>query len=577
VPPAPGSYSLPPIQDAVDGAVVDADGTRRRLFDYLGDRLVLLSFVYTRCTDSEGCPLATGILEAVREEIAKDPRLGARVRLVTLSFDPERDRPEVMRRYALHSGPHYIQTPRNARPWAFLTTASARDLRPILDGYGQSIVREIDASGKPTGDFSHVLKVFLIDRRRRVRNIYSTSFLHPAMALADLRTLALEEAGTPLPGAGTDGFDRSALRRIQSPPLGLPPVPVPPANPPTIAAIRLGRKLFLDRRLSKNGTLSCAMCHVPEQGYALNETRTAVGFEGATLRRNAPTLLNAAYAGPFFHDGREPDLELQPFDVFARPDEMAAPSLGALVATIRSLPDYPPLFRAAYAGPPTVETIGRAIATYVRTLLSADSPFDRWRFGQADGAMSEAARRGFDLFTGKARCAACHSVGERHALFTDHRFHDTGIAWFDAMAGRTTREPVTVQLAPGEQASLPRSTIESVSGPRGNDLGRYEVTGDPADRWRIKTPSLRNVALTGPYMHDGSFATLLDVVMFYDRGAHPHEGLDPALAPLGLAGRDKDDLVAFLESLTGSGLDGLIRDTRSEPVGNPAAGDGRLE
>ncbi|HEU4402823.1 MAG TPA: SCO family protein [Candidatus Polarisedimenticolia bacterium] len=194
IPPPPGSYALPPIQPAVDGAVIDTDGTPRRLFDYLGDRYVLLSFVYTRCTDTEGCPLATGILEMVAEELKTDATLASAVRLVTLSFDPERDTPEVMRRYALHAGGEYAKIPWNRRPWVFLAAPSAAALRPVLEGYGQSIVREIDATGKPTGNFSHVLKVYLIDRKRRVRNIYSTSFLHPATAINDLKTLVMEDA-----------------------------------------------------------------------------------------------------------------------------------------------------------------------------------------------------------------------------------------------------------------------------------------------------------------------------------------------------------------------------------------------
>ncbi len=194
VPPAPGSYTLPPIEDAVDGAVVDADGTPRRLFDYMRGRYVLLSFVYTRCTDAEGCPLATGILSMVAEGLASRPQLAAVTRLITLSFDPEHDSPGSMRDYALHGGGVDPATPWTARPWAFLTPTSAQALQPILDGYGQSIVREIDAAGRPTGNFSHVLKVYLIDRQLRVRNIYSTSFLHPAIALNDLETLRLEDA-----------------------------------------------------------------------------------------------------------------------------------------------------------------------------------------------------------------------------------------------------------------------------------------------------------------------------------------------------------------------------------------------
>jgi cytochrome oxidase Cu insertion factor (SCO1/SenC/PrrC family) len=194
VPPAPGSYELPPIEAAVDGAVVDADGTRRRLFDYLGDHYVVLSFVYSHCTDSEGCPLATGILEMVRDALENAPDLQPGVRLVTLSFDPVRDTPEVMRDYALHAGPDTLGPVWKARPWAFLTTPSAADVQPILDGFGQTIVPEIDELGKRTGDFSHVLKVYLIDRRKLVRNIYSTRFLHPAIVINDLRTLWMEDA-----------------------------------------------------------------------------------------------------------------------------------------------------------------------------------------------------------------------------------------------------------------------------------------------------------------------------------------------------------------------------------------------
>jgi cytochrome c peroxidase len=392
-------------------------------------------------------------------------------------------------------------------------------------------------------------------------------------ALALLLTVAIpvaeaEVKSTSAPGETTD-LDRRSLLRIQSPPLGLPAVPTPDANQPTITKIRLGRKLFLDRRLSHNGTLSCAMCHVPEQGFTVNELQTAVGIEGKSLRRSAPTLLNVAYARPFFHDGREPELDLQAFDVFLNPDEMAAPSLGALVEKVRSLPDYAPLFEGAFRRHPTVENIGQALGTYLRTLLSANSPFDRWRFGKDRKALSDEAKRGFKLFTGKARCAQCHSIGEDHALFTDHGFHDTGLGWHNSVVKRSVDEPVAVEIAPGEVTHLERSTVASVGEPPANDLGRYEVTHDPADRWLFKTPTLRNVALTAPYMHEGSFPTLRKVVEFYNRGAHRHDGLDPRLRPLGLAENEIDEIVGFLESLTGDNIDELIRDARSQAIGNP--------
>jgi cytochrome oxidase Cu insertion factor (SCO1/SenC/PrrC family) len=190
VPPPPGSYELPPIQPAVDGKVLDADGTARRLSDYMNGRDVLLSFVYLNCSDATGCPLATANFHLIQQDLEADPRLSGRVRLITLSFDPKRDTPEAILR---HRGPEYLATPWQERDWALLTTASWDDLQPILDGFGQTVVPELDESGQPTGNFSHVLKVYLVDRQKRVRNIYSSSYLHPALAVNDLKTLLLEE------------------------------------------------------------------------------------------------------------------------------------------------------------------------------------------------------------------------------------------------------------------------------------------------------------------------------------------------------------------------------------------------
>jgi cytochrome c peroxidase len=395
----------------------------------------------------------------------------------------------------------------------------------------------------------------------------SERFLRGAAVLSLLLAAAVFAAADPAE------FDRRALKRIQSPPGGLPPVPVPEANPPTAAKIRLGRRLFLDRRLSVNGTLSCAMCHVPEQGFTVNEIKTAVGNQGRSLRRNAPTLLNVAYAGPFFHDGREPDLDLQAFDVFLNPDEMAAPSLGAIVANIRSLPDYRPLFDAAYGGPAGVENIGQAIGTYMRTLLSGGSRFDRWYFEAKEKALGPAARRGFELFTGNAGCSGCHSIGPEHALFTDGRYHDTGLGWARSTSKPSDSDRIQVEIAPGRVTEIDRAAVDSVGDSPAGDLGRYEVTGDPADRWSFKTPTLRNVALTAPYMHDGSISTLREVVEFYDRGGHPHDGLDPLILPLGLQPAEIDAVVAFLEGLTGDNIEELIDDARSEEVGNPGVTD----
>ena len=363
--------------------------------------------------------------------------------------------------------------------------------------------------------------------------------------------------------------DRAAMARIANPPLGLPAVPTPSDNPPTAEKIRLGRKLFLDRRLSHNGTLSCAMCHVPEQGFAVNEMATAVGKEGKSLRRNSPTLLNVAYMRSIFHDGRETSIENQAIAPLIAADEMANPSIGYLVQKIKALRDYDGLFEQGFGRGPTMETVGMAIASYERTLLSANSAFDRWYFGKEPAALGADAIRGFELFTGKAGCAACHTIEGRFALFMDHQFHDTSVGWYRAMVRADSEQPVRVRLAPGVFVDLDAAAVRSVGKPLPADLGRYEVTLDPADYWRYKTPSLRNVALTAPYMHDGSLRTLPEVVAFYDRGGHPHPGIDPRIRALHLSQIERDSLVAFLNSLTGDNAEELVRDARSEKIGNP--------
>jgi cytochrome c peroxidase len=351
-----------------------------------------------------------------------------------------------------------------------------------------------------------------------------------------------------------------------SPPLGLPPLAVPPDNAPTPARVELGRRLFLDRRLSLNRTMSCAMCHVPEQAFAHNEMRVAVGIEGRRVRRNAPTLLNAAYHERLFHDGREIALENQVWSPLLAANEMANPSVGFVIETLRGLEDYEGLFEDAYGRGPFMETVGGALASYQRTLLSGDSPFDRWRYGGEADALTAAARRGFELFTGKAGCGACHLVGPEWTLFTDDQFHNTGIGV--ARTRRTTTGTATVPLAPGETLTVDTSGFDHLGRLPPPDLGRYEVTLRPEDRWAFRTPTLRNVALTAPYMHDGSLPTLADVVRFYDGGGFPNEDLDPLIRPLALSADERADLVAFLDSLTGSNVAALIADARSTPVGD---------
>lgn len=351
------------------------------------------------------------------------------------------------------------------------------------------------------------------------------------------------------------------LANIANPPLGLPAMTLPARNPPTRAKIDLGRKLFFDRRLSFNRTLSCGMCHIPEQGFTQYELKTPVGFEGRFVKRNAPTLLNVGYRRMLFHDGRESTLENQIWQPLLQANEMANPSIGFVLATIREAEDYGGLFEQAFEQGLTAETVGMALASYQRGLVSADSAFDRWYFGRDQKAMTEAAQRGWLLFQEKG-CTGCHTVEEEYAQFTNGNFYDTGVGYAHSMAIGT--EALPVRLAPGVEVT---PTV-AFPPPAANDLGRYEATGKSADRWLYRVPTLRNVAITGPYMHNGTLADLDAVIDYYNSGGFPHEGLDPRIRPLGLDAGQKSDLVAFLESLTGSNVAALAGDGRSQEIGN---------
>ena len=274
-----------------------------------------------------------------------------------------------------------------------------------------------------------------------------------------------------------------------------------------------------------------------------------------------------------FHDGRETALEQQIWGPLLAPNEMGNPSVGAVLEKLRRLPDYAGRFEAVFGRGPGMETLGMALAAYERTLLAADSPFDRWRFAGEEDAISASARRGFELFTGKAGCVACHRVGTSDALFTDHRLHNTGIGYRRAMGeARKTRR---ILVAPGTWLEVGNDVIEAVSERPPGDLGLYELTQDPADRWKYKTPTLRNVALTAPYMHDGSFSTLREVIDFYDRGGIANQNLSPLLQPLGLSDAEKDDLAAFLESLTGTTADLVVDDAKAATIGDVRRSDPR--
>jgi cytochrome c peroxidase len=325
--------------------------------------------------------------------------------------------------------------------------------------------------------------------------------------------------------------------------------------------------LFFDRRLSHNNTFSCAMCHVPEQGFSSNELATAVGIEGRTVRRNSPTIYNVAYLERLFHDGRERTLEQQIWGPLLAHNEMGNPSVGQVMEQIRAIPEYRDRFDKAFAGRPvTMETVGMALASYERVLVSANSPFDRWYYGAEKEAMSADQQAGFRLFTGKANCSSCHLITNESALFTDNSMHNTGIGYQRSMSNPSAE--TRVQIAPGEHITVRGDVVADASETPPNDLGLYEITENPDDRWKYRTPTLRNVALSAPYMHNGSISTLEEVIAFYNGGGIGNELLDPLLRPLNLSDQESDQLLAFLSALTGDNVDALVADAFAVPVGN---------
>jgi len=295
-------------------------------------------------------------------------------------------------------------------------------------------------------------------------------------------------------------------------PLGLDLyLPIPEDNALTAAKVRLGRDLFRNAILSRDRTLACASCHDPRRAFTDGRS-LAVGVEGKVGTRNAPTLINRAYGRSQFWDGRAHSLEQQVLEPIENPRELGA-GVDTAVRRLVSSPLYRLRFRVAFGRDVNAQDLARALASYVRTILAGDSPFDRYANGIAN-ALSDEARSGLEIFRGKAGCSTCHSG----PTMSDERFHNTGVAW---------------------------------QGGEWKDLGRFLVTGAAQDRGAFKTPTLREVDRTAPYMHDGSLSTLDAVIDYYDRGGNPAPSRDADLKPLGLTADEKRQLIAFLRSLTG--------------------------
>jgi len=366
-----------------------------------------------------------------------------------------------------------------------------------------------------------------------------------------------------------EGKKADLIKYVTVKQLGLPNLVIPSENPITKEKIDLGKKLFFDRRLSLNNTMSCGMCHVPEQGFTSNEIKTAVGIEGRSNLRNTPTLLNVAFSKFLFHDAREYSLEGQVWQPVLAHSEMAMPSFGFTLKKIKLIPGYIELFEKAFPGEGvSIETFGKAIASYERSLISGNSSFDKWYFGKDENAVSDEVKEGFKVFSGKGNCIACHSVGKNEALFFDNKLHNTGVGYAESM-GLLNKKKTKVQLAPGEYVEVDNEIIKSVNQQKkSNDLGLYSITENPSHRWLFKTPTLRNISLTSPYMHNGSISTLEEVIDFYNNGGIDNELLSPTIKKLNLTDIEKNNLKIFLESLVGENIEILIADALSTPVGD---------
>jgi cytochrome c peroxidase len=344
-----------------------------------------------------------------------------------------------------------------------------------------------------------------------------------------------------------------------NPMLGLPPVPIPEDNPQTPAKIALGEKLFNDKRFSTTGEVSCATCHAPEKAFTDSPLKTSEGIEKKTGTRNAPTVINAAYFHTQFWDGRSPSLEDQALHPPINPVEMGLPSHQPILDIARSDPAYVKAFAEVFgvSGEQlTMDHVTKAIGAFERTQVAGDSPFDRWFFAGKKDALTEQQQRGYDLFVNQGRCVSCHIIEQTQALFTDNRFHNIGVGI------NNIQKDVPELAATFLEADLTLSQVDVkvLGDKRTSELGRFAISHGVDDLGSFKTPTLRNVAATAPYMHDGSVATLRDAVVHYNNGGVTNEGdavndfLSSGIRPLNLEDDQIDDLVAFMEALTSPGV-----------------------
>ena len=324
------------------------------------------------------------------------------------------------------------------------------------------------------------------------------------LALLLLVPIIRAQERPPLPDAKL-----ADLFLMEKPPFGLPDEATPPYDTATPLQVELGKRLFFDPILSADRTVSCASCHEPDSAFASNQ-KLPLGIGGKRAARNSPTLFNRGFSGAQFWDGRAEDLDHQALMPIEDPNEMGLPVDEAL-KRLAATKEYEAAFRAAFERGPDRSALGRAIAAFVSRLWLGDSPVDRFRAADVR-FLNDKAKTGLWIYESKGRCWRCH-VGPN---FSDESFHNTGI---------------------GAKAGVPEE-------------GRFKITKKDEDRGRFKTPTLRGLTLTAPYMHDGSIATLEDVVAFYRRGGEKNTHLDEALEPIDLTDDEATALTAFLKALS---------------------------
>ncbi len=358
---------------------------------------------------------------------------------------------------------------------------------------------------------------------------------------------------------GVVGVVAIAASEPSAPPLGLPPVPIPADNPQSPEKIALGERLFNDTRFSSTGEVSCATCHDPEKGLTDSPLKVSEGItkgnKKLTGTRNAPTVANAVYFTHQFWDGRSPSLEDQALHPPVNPVEMGLPNHQPILDIVRTDPGYAAAFKAVFGKSGdqiTMAEVTKAIAAFERTQVFANSAFDRYFYGGEATALTDQQRRGLALFRNQGRCVSCHVIEQTQALFTDNRFHNIGVG--------INRIQNDVPVLAGEflqaKATLAEVDVKVLTDARTSELGRFAVSEGFDDLGSFKTPTLRNAAVTAPYMHDGSVATLRDAVVHYNNGGVTNEGdpvndfLSGGIRPLKLTDDQIEDLVAFMEALT---------------------------